>query len=312
MRSVPSALVLLALACLAACGDDDGARPRSVGGLDSTPLPEGCQTRSIDPATVRVPRPMTGVYFGREIWLSYHSKEHEGDGMRFPRTREEALHKIRQLCTLAHGGADMGELARKWSNAAGGRAGGLCAVPLPANRDDPDARDIALFRTPIGSFTPLLEWRGGFWFAQRISEREGRELGLQLQEAARTRARARVIHIHHAGAWPRRVEFDKHPKERAIQTARWIIQEVQKGAAFDALARKYSNDGPSRARGGLLETKHPVTGETTDWIRWGDRNFPEPVLDVILEKGTPGEVWPEPVVSGWGVDVVLVLERRTD
>ena len=305
--------VVPVLACLllAACGEEAPERPRSVGGLESTPLPEGCKTATIDAATARVPRPMNGVYFAQEIWLSYHSKEHENDGYRFPRTRDEALHKIRQLCRSVHGGADIGELAKLWSNAPGGRAAGFCAAPLPQNRAQPDARDIALFRTPVGELTPLLEWRGGFWFAKRISDEQGRALGAQLQAAARTRARARVIHIHHANAWPRRVEFDKYPKEHAIQSARWIIQEVQKGADFAALAKKYSND-VSRERGGLLETKHPVTGDPTPWVRWGDRNFPKQTLDVILEKGTPGTVWPEPVVTGWGVDVVLVEERRTD
>ncbi|MDF1700685.1 MAG: peptidylprolyl isomerase [Planctomycetota bacterium] len=308
-RIQPRLRLLLAtvlLACpLGACGEGehgDGAK---------TFAPGTCEVASIDVAKARIPRPLNGIYFAQEVWLSYHSKEHEGQGYRFPRTRAEALHKIRQLCRQAHTGADIGALARQWSNAAGARAHGFCAAPLPQNRAKPDARDVALFQTPVGAITPLLEWRGGFWFAKRIADKEGRALGAELEKASKLRARARMIHIHHAGAYPRLVEFDNHPQAKAIATARWIIQEAQKGADFAALAKKWSND-VSRAQGGLLETKHPITGAKTEWIRWGDRKFSQQALDVILAEGTPGEVWPEPVISGQGVDVILVLERRDD
>lgn len=303
MRIVRALLWLVPCLLAAGCGEDE-ADPQA----DAA---HACRVSTIDVARARVPRPMPGLHFGQEIWLSYHSPEHEGQGYRFPRTRDEALHKIRQLCAQVRAGADIGALARRWSNAAGGRADGLCAVPLPQNRVKPDARDIALYRTPVGALTPLLEWRGGFWFARRIAEGQGQALGQKLAKAAKVRARARIIHIHHAGAWPRRVEFDRHPQAKAIATARWIIAQARNEEEFAALAKKYSND-VSRTRGGLLETKHPTTGETTEWIRWGDRNFPQPALEVILEHGTPGAVHPEPVVSGWGVDVVFVIERRTD
>ncbi|MDA1194428.1 MAG: peptidylprolyl isomerase [Planctomycetota bacterium] len=301
---------VLAVAWLPGCGDEPTRASHADVHADLR-VPGVCAVSTIDVDAARVPRPLEGVYFGQEVWLSYQSKEHEGLGYRFPRTRDEALHRIRQLCAQAHAGADVGALAREWSNAPGARAYGLCAVPLPAARNDPDARDVALFQARVGELTPLLEWHGGFWFARRIEDGKGRALGAELEQAARVRARARVIHIHHAGAWPRRYEFDRHPQEKAIATARWIIQEVRKGADFAGLAEKWSND-ESRRQGGLLRSKHPVTGEPTEWLRWGDRNFPQPILDVILELGTPGEVWPEPVVSGWGVDVVFVVERRSD
>lgn len=305
-------VAVLALCCLllAACGEEE--RPRSVGGLESTPLPEGCKTASIDAATARVPRPLEGIYFGQEIWLSYHSKEHEGQGYRFPRTRAEALHKIRQLCRAVHGGADIGELARQWSNAAGGRARGFCAAPHPDNRARPDARDIALYRTPVGELTPLLEWRGGFWFAKRIPDAQGQALGARLAAAAKVRARARIIQFQHKDAYPFQVEYEKITKQKALSAAQWIIEQKPDEQAFAALAKKYSNDGPSGARGGLFLTKHPVTGKQTEWIRWGERDLPHPVVEVILEKATPGTVWPHPIDTGRGVSIVFVIERRTD
>ena len=72
------------------------------------------------------------MYFAQEIWISYHSEEHKHLGYRYPRTREDALQLAQRLCREAHEGADVGTLARKHSNGAGGRAFGFAAVPEPA------------------------------------------------------------------------------------------------------------------------------------------------------------------------------------
>ena len=300
-------LLPVVLVLAASCGDAPPPAPGAVGAI-----PDTCAVATVDPQQPRVPSPLIGPFFGQEIWLSYKSEAHKDQGFRYPRTRVEALALARDLCRKVHAGEDIGALARRWSNGPWGRADGLVAVPEPSHQRQPDARDVALFRTPVGQLTPLLEFQGGFWFARRIDPAQGQALTKKLERAMRVRGRARVIHIHHAGAFPRRIEFDKHPQAKAVATAQWIITEArERGVAFDELARKWSND-VSRERGGLLETRDPRTGEKTEWVRWGDRNFPQAVLDVILEQGTPGEVWPEPVVSGMGVDVVLVLERRTD
>ena len=57
--------------------------------------------------------------------------------------------------------------------------------------------------------------------------------------------------------------------------------------------------------------KDPISKKRTEWVRWGDRNFSQPLLEVILDKGRPGALWPAPVISGQGVDIVFVLERKT-
>ena len=112
-----------------------------------------------------------GIAFGQEIWISWFDKDAKGPGFRAPRTRVEALALARNLCRAVHGGADLGELALKHSNGTYSRARGLAVVPEPGHRSRPDARDLALLRTPVGELTPLLEWNGGFWFARRISDR---------------------------------------------------------------------------------------------------------------------------------------------
>jgi hypothetical protein len=292
------------LLLLAACGDEAPPAGSAEG--------PACRVVPVDLGGVVLP--LQGVFWAQEIWISYRSEAHVGQGFRYPRSRDEALAKARDLCRKVHAGADIGVLARRWSNGDFGLADGLCVAPEPSHRAKPDARDVTLARTAVGALTPMIEWRGGFWFARRITERAGRVLDAKLRKGLKTRARARVIHIHHAGAFPRRHEFDRFTKEQAVAKAWAIIRELERkdGPTFVELSRKHNNDQGVRERDGLLVTRDPRTKEQTEWIRWGDRNFSQRLLDVLLEKGTPGKLWPEPVISGQGVDVVLLLERRTD
>ena len=308
------------LGCLlvcAACGEDGGGAGNGTGNGEATGRggasthSQGCAVSKIDVRAARVPRPVPGLYWGQEIWLTYKSEAYGDFGFRSHRSRSEALDLARTLCTAAHAGEDIGVLARKWSNGMGGIAKGFVVVPEPAHREDPDERDIALITTAPGAITPLIEWRGGFWFAKRIAAEKGRALGRLLEQEVSKRAQARVIHIHHRGAFPRRAAFDQYTQQQAVQKAWAIIRSVNKGADFQDLARRHSNDQKTRARSGLLSTIDPITKRPTDWVRWGDRNFSQPLLDVILEKGVVGRIWPEPVLSGQGVDIVLVVARES-
>jgi len=298
----------LLLLLVAACGDGEPAPSAPK----RTELEEAC--RVVPVSLAGVPRPLPGICWAQEVWISYKAPEHEGHGFRYPRSKDEALAKARELCREVHAGADIGVVARRWSNGDFGIADGLCVVPEPTHRNAPDERDVTLYRTRVGELTPLIEWRGGYWFARRVGETVGKRLDAKLRLALKVRARARVIHIHYSGAFPRRHEFDDYPKEQAVAKAWSILRELERpgGQGFTQLAREHSNDAGTRERDGLLRTRDPFTKEPTDWVRWGDRNFSQQLLDVILEKGTPGQVWPEPVISDQGVDVVLVLERRSD
>jgi hypothetical protein len=256
------------------------------------------------------PLPLEGLFWAQEIWISWTERGREGQGYRYPRTREDALALARALCRQAHEGADVGALARKHSNATGGRAYGFAVAPEPSHRGKPDERDMALFRTPVGELTPLLEWRGGFWFARRVDEARGLELAALQEKASRQRARARMITIQHGDSWLKQYEYEGVTHQQALDAAWSLIRRLQAGEDFATLARTYSNDADTKASGGLLWTHDPRTGERTEWIHWGDLRYPEPVVEVILEKARVGEVWHEPVDHGKGVSVVLVLERE--
>lgn len=298
-------LTLLAIA-LTACGDDEAPRAPGAGTSGGS-----CEVLTRLPSWGR--QPMLGYIYAQEVWIAYHRKGEKGKpGYRpWPRKKHEAEALAKGLCRDVHGGKDLGDIARRHSNANGALGRGIVQLPDEADRAKPDARAILLFRAEVGELTPLIEWEGGYWFARRIAEPLARKLAKLLDQEARRRARARVIHIHHAGAWPRRYEFDEFTKEQALQKAWAIIRTIEHGADFEELARKHSNV-PSRNRGGLLKTTHPVTGKETEWIRWGDRAFTQPLLDAILLEAPVGKVYGKPVISKRGIDIVKVLERRLD
>jgi hypothetical protein len=293
---------------LAACGDEAPQVTSAHG---------ACAVAPFEVPPWRRP-PIAGYYYAQEVWISWHSKDPDAKGYRYPRKQPEALALARDLCKAARAGHDIGDIARKYSNGDGAVARGIIVTPEDSHRTQPDARDLLLMRTPVGELTPLIEYQGGYWFARRIGEAKARRLVELVRAWARRAARVRVIHIHYADAWPLRVQFEHFTEQQAVQKAWALIREVQKAAEtgraaaearFIELAKEHSNDGETRKDGGLLVTRHPVTGERTDRVRWGDRGFAQTLLEVILEKAEPGRVWHEPVVSPRGVDVVFVLER---
>ncbi|MBN1564219.1 MAG: peptidylprolyl isomerase [Anaerolineae bacterium] len=82
-------------------------------------------------------------------------------------------------------------------------------------------------------------------------------------------------------------------------TARALIQQIQGGADFAALAAQYSFDGSTAQTGGDLS-----------WVSEGDLLQKE-VEDAIFAL-EPGQLAPEPVQSSLGYHVIQVLERVED
>lgn len=286
---------------LAACGGPD-AGPDRAGGCPGVggALPGRRPTP---------PLPLVGPIHAQEIWITYDSPAHAHLGRRLPRPRAEALTLVHELCRRVKAGESLGALARRHSGAPGGVAQGYAGV-LPRDAARPDERDLALARTPVGGLTPILDWNGGFWFAARVTPERGAELRALFERYRALRARVRAIAIGYAGSWPDRYEFRNFPQAHAEAKARALIARIQAGEPFERVAKEHSNDGPSRERGGLLLAKDPATGEVTEWLHWGDPDYPQPLLEAALETAPVGRVLPEPLVTPHGVFVVLVEARR--
>ena len=82
-------------------------------------------------------------------------------------------------------------------------------------------------------------------------------------------------------------------------TARSLIQQIQSGADFAALATEYSLDGSTARTGGDL-----------DWVSEGDLLQME--VEVVIFALEAGQLAPEPVQSSLGYHVIQVLERVED
>ncbi len=300
-RSRLSLAGLSALLMLVGCGPDT-ATPDLTAGCAGV----GGPAPIVRPAPAL---PLSGSWHAQEVWITYDSPAHAHMGRRLPRTREAALELAHALCRRARAGESLGALARQHSGAPGAVAQGYAGV-LPRDPVHPDARDLAVARLEVGEISPIVDWNGGFWFAARVSSEQGQLLRESFERYRRLRARARVIAIGYAGSWPDRYEFRDFPREEAEAKARRLIDTIQRGETFDAVARAHSNDGPSRERGGLLMTKDPGSGATSEWLYWGDPDFPQPLLEAVLETAPVGRLLPTPIVTESGVFVLLVEERR--
>ena len=289
-------LPLCCVLVLAGCGDDPVAAPVPTARVEG---PEAVDRLG------RLQVPVRETAYGQEIWISWLERG-QTFGYRYPREKDEAKELALRLYAEVSDGADFGALARKYSNAPGGRAFGFCV--LPRDRTQPDVRDRALVLTRTGQRTPVLEWNGGYWFAKRLSDVDGRALEKTFLYTMRQRARGRAIVFLHDDAYPRRVRDKPYPEAKALAHAKGVLDALAQGGDFATLAKRFSHDKKSGERGGVLH----ATGATQspEWIRWGDRGYPQRLLDVLLEEGTVGKVYPEPLRTRRGVMVVEVLERK--
>lgn len=254
--------------------------------------------------------PIEGTYVGQEIWISYGPRRRGEGALRVGRSQAEAQAIAEDLHRRVLAGEDIGDLAMRFSNLQGGAGRGYTGQ-LPVDRARPSARDRAIASVDVGEVTPVFEWYEGYGFARRVDTETGRELKAVWQQAARLRARFRVIALLYRGAWipdPDAREKVTRTRAEAVARADAVLKEIRGGAPFEDLARRVSEDGPSAARGGLATVTSPDR-TTTEWIRRQDSHFPRSVLEAAFT--TPvGELHPEVIVSPRGVFLVKVEGRR--
>ncbi len=284
MRPIPVLAYLAAALLVGGCGGEPGAGTPASG-------------------------PIRGEYYGQEVWLTYFSPAHAAYGRRMNRTRAQARALAESLRARVASGEDVGEIAREHSNAPGAAARGFSGR-LPANPGAPSARDRAMASVEVGELTPIVDWMGGMWFARRIDTGKARELEGVLDVVRRERAKARAIVLLYEGAWvPDPSLRSTRPKEQAIELGRQLLERAGRGEDFATLARKYSDDPASRARGGMIAVTHGKDDESTPWIHRWETWVPDSVLQAIFET-PPNTVVPHVVVSERGVFVLKVEDRR--
>jgi hypothetical protein len=290
-------LVALALP-LTACGKGDG-----------DPLPQGGGRRG----------GASGPYVGREIWLTYDSPPHAGMGIRVQRPREEARTLAEDLRAKVLKGADIAVLAQMHSNAPGARADGFSGI-LPVHPQNPDERDRAMMRVPVGGVTDLVDWNGGWWFAKRVTPEEAQTLEKMFRvlveagkEANKFEVRARAIVFSYVGSYPWRFEVTD-TLDQAKAKAWKVLRAIQQGADFDKVAREGIPEVPlsgswdlTGEKGGAL-VAYDEPGKGGRWIRRYDSGYPNDLLKRLFEE--PVGLVSEPIETKRGVVVAEVLERR--
>lgn len=283
-------------------------------------LASGCgeQRAGVDPADgaprgpARTGPSEGGLYVAQEVWLTFHSPEFEGYGLRKRRPREEAEALAKALHERARRGDDVGLMAQQESSAPGARAEGYFASTLPVDPAHPDDRDRALMAVREGEVTALVEWKGGFWFAKRITPLAARPFAerfamllAQGSEAQLYRARARAIVIPYVGSFPYRYEV-KATKEQAYAQATGVLAQIRRGTPFADLAAASSWDDSGNVGGNLKA--FDARGKGSPWITRFDQDYPARLLETLFTA--PIGLYPEPLDTVRGIVVLEILERR--
>jgi hypothetical protein len=273
-------LVPLLLLAAAACGDDPGAGTR---------------------------RPEPGPYVAQEVWITYHDPRYEKFGQRTGRPRDEALALAKALRAKVLAGADIGRIAQEHSNANGGAALGF-SYWIAEERGNWEGRGPALAATRIGDVTEIIDWKGGFWFARRVSEARGKELDALFRREQQRKAKIAAIYVAYEGL-DVLDEGDTvtRTKEQALRRAEEALRRALAGEDFAVLVKNFSDHVATRERGGAVIVKGP-DGKETDWIRPQQPWIEPEVLDAAFH-GEDGKVFPKVLDTARGLFIVKVLER---
>jgi PPIC-type PPIASE domain len=248
--------------------------------------------------------PEPGPQVGQEVFLTYEAPEFAAFGHRVDRTKEEARALAEQLHARVVAGEDAGPIARDYSNAPGAAADGFSGR-LPHDAAHPDARDRAIAATRVGGITPIVDWKGGWWFAKRVDLETGKRLERLFLEVGRRRVAVSAIALLYRTAWIPDAEAReqvKRTKEEAVKLATGILRQLQAGGSFEDMARADSEDKDSAERGGAIVLPGD-DAKPTKWLRLQDPRVPHSVLEAAWE--TPvGQVHPRVIVSPRGVFLV--------
>lgn len=184
---------------------------------------------------------------------------------------EEALARIK-------GGADFGQVAASYSEAADAMAGGMIE-PRPLDRL-PTLYAEAVANLKPGEVSGILRSPAGFHIVKLVDRRGGDAVGGLIRQ---TRARHILIKVNELVS-----------SEEARHKLAGLKERLDNGGDFAELARLYSND-LSAAKGGDL-----------GWLYQGDT---VPEFERAMDALAIGE-YSQPVQSPFGWHLIQVLERK--
>ncbi|OLY90882.1 peptidyl-prolyl cis-trans isomerase SurA [Cnuella takakiae] len=186
--------------------------------------------------------------------------------------------KAREAYTRLQSGAAFDKVAAQYSDdpsakSNGGNLGYITAFSLPYELEN------LVYATPVGRLSAVYRSKAGYHIFKIVGERKA---------AGRIKAAQVML------AFP--PDAPDAEKARLKQQADSIYKALQKGASFEALAERYSNDANSAGAGGLLP-------------EFGVGQY-DPVFEqAVFALAKDGAVAP-PFVTGHGIHIVKRIARQ--
>lgn len=195
-----------------------------------------------------------------------------------PAQVKEREARAQEVLAKLKAGGDFGALAREYSDAPEGRAGGVIGL-RPADRY-PELFVDSTAQTPVGGLAGPLRSAAGFHILKVLERTRGSLPTMAIQ----THARHILLRTG-----------NKLTEAQAAAKLEELRQRIERGqASFEQLAREFSDDASS-SQGGDLGWAFP------------GRYVPE--FQQALDQLKPGEI-SQPIVSRFGVHLIELVDRR--
>lgn len=191
--------------------------------------------------------------------------------------------EAKELRGRAVSGEPFSELARKHSDAVDAQRGGDLANRWTSRYRE--AFEAAVASMSFSGIAPLVETSKGLHLIEVYN----------IHQRGEPRASLRHIFLSRDYQAVKRRKLAEEIREMAKQRAEEVLASLKEGADFAKLAHRFSDDIPSRTRGGVVPHEHYLS-------------LPEPVRKAA-EEMKPGDP-PRSIASSEGYSVFEVLERH--
>ena len=216
------------------------------------------------------------TYSARHIFLAFGKNN-----------RDQVLASAEAIKKKLDEGADFAQLAREVSQDPLTSENGGLWEPFKVGEKVPQIAS-ALERLEPGQITDVIPTRYGTHIVQlvkkeRMAKGDKKAVSIVLVSTQYAQVREKFL----------KPLVEKEMREKAEQ----LIQQLQNGASFAELARKFSDE--------------KFTGERGGQINGYNKNRISPEFHAAVEKLKPGQVAPAPISSQYGFHVVKLQDRST-